>query len=70
LDLVNERQVRRETAVNLSREWGGVPYYETSSRREINVRLPRSLFPPSLSLSLSLVDEVVLIERLGKDGID
>ena len=56
MDLVNERQVRRETAVNLSREWGGVPYYETSSRREINVRLPRSLFP------LSLVDEPVLIE--------
>ncbi|GAA5846755.1 hypothetical protein JCM5353_008825 [Sporobolomyces roseus] len=37
LDLTNERQVSRETAVNLSREWGGVPYYETSSRREINI---------------------------------
>ncbi|GAA6059196.1 hypothetical protein JCM10212_005541 [Sporobolomyces blumeae] len=37
LDLVQERQVKREVAVELSKSWGGVPYYETSSRREINV---------------------------------
>ncbi|GAA5993893.1 hypothetical protein JCM5350_000112 [Sporobolomyces pararoseus] len=37
LDLINERQVKREVAVNLSQQWGGVPYYETSSRKEINV---------------------------------
>ncbi|GAA5926681.1 uncharacterized protein JCM15063_000342 [Sporobolomyces koalae] len=37
LDLVNERQVKREVAVELSKAWGGVPYYETSSRKEINV---------------------------------
>ncbi|GAA5872090.1 hypothetical protein JCM16303_000972 [Sporobolomyces ruberrimus] len=37
LDLVNERQVKREVAVALSQSWGGVPYYETSSRREINI---------------------------------
>ncbi|GAA5834126.1 hypothetical protein JCM3766R1_004466 [Sporobolomyces carnicolor] len=37
LDLINERQVKREVAVQLSQSWGGVPYYETSSRKEINV---------------------------------
>ncbi|GAA5932761.1 hypothetical protein JCM3775_002229 [Rhodotorula graminis] len=37
LDLQHERQVGREVAVNLSRSWGGVPYYETSARKEINV---------------------------------
>ncbi|GAA5874760.1 hypothetical protein JCM8547_005204 [Rhodosporidiobolus lusitaniae] len=37
LDLVQERQVPREVAINLSRSWGGVPFYETSARREINV---------------------------------
>ncbi|GAA6054679.1 hypothetical protein JCM3770_006383 [Rhodotorula araucariae] len=37
LDLVRERQVSRDVAVNLSRSWGGVPYYETSARKEINV---------------------------------
>ncbi|GAA6015747.1 hypothetical protein JCM11491_002464 [Sporobolomyces phaffii] len=37
LDLVHERQVQQEVAVNLSQSWGGVPYYETSSRREINI---------------------------------
>ncbi|BGP43627.1 Ras-related protein rsr1 [Rhodotorula kratochvilovae] len=37
LDLVHERQVPREVAVNLSRSWGGVPYYESSARKEINV---------------------------------
>ncbi|GAA5906278.1 hypothetical protein JCM6882_002691 [Rhodosporidiobolus microsporus] len=37
LDLVAERQVPREVAINLSRSWGGVPFYETSARKEINV---------------------------------
>ncbi|GAA6006699.1 uncharacterized protein JCM10292_003458 [Rhodotorula paludigena] len=37
LDLVHERQVARDAAVQLSRSWGGVPYYETSARKEINV---------------------------------
>ncbi|TNY17326.1 putative ras-related protein RSR1 [Rhodotorula diobovata] len=37
LDLTHERQVSREVAVHLSRSWGGVPYYETSARKEINV---------------------------------
>ncbi|GAA6008370.1 hypothetical protein JCM10207_000104 [Rhodosporidiobolus poonsookiae] len=37
LDLVAERQVPRDTAINLSRSWGGVPFYETSARKEINV---------------------------------
>ncbi|GAA6052920.1 Ras-related protein RSR1 [Rhodotorula toruloides] len=37
LDLLSERQVGREVAVNLSKSWGGVPYYETSARKEINV---------------------------------
>ncbi|POY75391.1 hypothetical protein BMF94_1548 [Rhodotorula taiwanensis] len=37
LDLVSERQVNREAAVAVSQSWGGVPYYETSARREINV---------------------------------
>ncbi|GAA5919243.1 hypothetical protein JCM1841_006515 [Sporobolomyces salmonicolor] len=37
LDLTQERQVPRNTAVELSRSWGGIPYYETSSRKEINV---------------------------------
>ncbi|GAA5901383.1 uncharacterized protein JCM6883_000195 [Sporobolomyces salmoneus] len=37
LDLINERQVKREVAVQLSQSWGGVPYYETSSRKEINI---------------------------------
>ncbi|ORY52191.1 putative ras-related protein RSR1 [Leucosporidium creatinivorum] len=36
-DLVSERQVPREVAVGLSRAWGGVPYYETSARKEINI---------------------------------
>ncbi|BGP20298.1 Ras-related protein rsr1 [Rhodosporidiobolus nylandii] len=37
LDLVSERQVPRDVAINLSRSWGGVPFYETSARKEINV---------------------------------
>ncbi|KAH8921219.1 hypothetical protein BT69DRAFT_350757 [Atractiella rhizophila] len=36
-DLVAERTVQREVGVALSRLWGGVPYYEASARREINV---------------------------------
>ena len=36
-DLYPERQVPREVAVGLSKAWGGVPYYETSARKEINV---------------------------------
>lgn len=75
LDLVHERQVARDAAVQLSRSWGGVrragsalplcesvvlggreltlasrdgaqvPYYETSARKEINVRVPLSSLP-------------------------
>ncbi|SCZ98324.1 BZ3500_MvSof-1268-A1-R1_Chr3-2g06296 [Microbotryum saponariae] len=37
-DLGAERQVPRDVAVGLSRAWGGVPYYETSARKEINIR--------------------------------
>lgn len=38
VDLLNERQVPRELPVALTtREWGGVPYYETSARKNINV---------------------------------
>ena len=42
LDLINERQVK------LSQSWGGVPYYETSSRKEINVRAIVSLSASAL----------------------
>lgn len=38
-DLVQERQVPREVAISISRAWGGVPYYETSARKEINIAL-------------------------------
>ncbi|KAM0749906.1 putative ras-related protein RSR1, partial [Meredithblackwellia eburnea MCA 4105] len=38
-DLVQERQVPREVAIGISRAWGGVPYYETSARKEININL-------------------------------
>ena len=48
LDLINERQVKREVAVQLSQSWGGVPYYETSSRKEINVRAIVSLSASAL----------------------
>ncbi|SCV74599.1 BQ2448_7628 [Microbotryum intermedium] len=37
-DLGAERQVPRDVAVGLSRAWGGVPYYETSARKEINIQ--------------------------------
>lgn len=38
VDLVNERQVPRQIPVALTTQtWGGVPYYETSARRDINV---------------------------------
>ncbi|GAA5985423.1 hypothetical protein JCM10908_006969 [Rhodotorula pacifica] len=37
LDLVNERLVTREAAVEVSKAWGGKPYYETSARKQINV---------------------------------
>ncbi|GAA5982772.1 hypothetical protein JCM11641_007783 [Rhodosporidiobolus odoratus] len=37
LDLTAERQVPRDVAIDLSRSWGGVPYYESSARKEINV---------------------------------
>ncbi|BGP58296.1 hypothetical protein JCM8202_000942 [Rhodotorula sphaerocarpa] len=37
LDLVQDRQVSRDEAVAVSKGWGGVPYYETSARKEINV---------------------------------
>lgn len=38
VDLVNERKVPREIPVALTTQtWGGVPYYETSARRDINV---------------------------------
>ncbi|KAI5479528.1 Ras-related protein Rap-1B [Pseudohyphozyma bogoriensis] len=36
-DLTTERQVPREAAITVSRAWGGVPYYETSARKEINI---------------------------------
>lgn len=36
-DLIAERQVPREAAIRLSQAWGGVPFYETSARKEINI---------------------------------
>lgn len=46
VDLADERQVPREVAIGLSRSWNGVPYYECSARKEINiteVRLDRTM---------------------------
>ncbi|KAM0789742.1 hypothetical protein ACM66B_006597 [Microbotryomycetes sp. NB124-2] len=37
-DLTSERQVPRDVAIRLSQQWGGVPYYETSARRQINIQ--------------------------------
>lgn len=38
VDLYNERTVPREIPVALTTQtWGGVPYYETSARKNINV---------------------------------
>ncbi|GAA6034764.1 hypothetical protein JCM8097_001158 [Rhodosporidiobolus ruineniae] len=58
LDLVQERQVPREVAINLSRAWGGVPFYETSARKEINVNeifedLTRQLIKADMSRGAS-----------------
>ncbi|KAI9362204.1 ras related protein 1b [Pilaira anomala] len=36
-DLENERTVSREKGMNLSQQWGGKPFYETSARFKINV---------------------------------
>ncbi|KAI5291493.1 Ras- protein rsr1 [Ascosphaera aggregata] len=36
-DLEEDRQVPRQTAFALSKEWGNAPYYETSARRRANV---------------------------------
>jgi len=36
-DLIQERQVPRDVGVALSGLWGGVPYYETSARKRVNV---------------------------------
>ncbi|CEP18824.1 hypothetical protein [Parasitella parasitica] len=36
-DLEDERMVSREQGMNLSKEWGDKPFYETSARYKINV---------------------------------
>ncbi|KAF2252034.1 ras-related protein RSR1 [Trematosphaeria pertusa] len=36
-DLEEDRSVPRARAFNVSQQWGGVPYYETSARRRANV---------------------------------
>ena len=38
-DLLSERQVSRDSAVNLSRAWRNTPYYETSAKKEINASI-------------------------------
>lgn len=36
-DLEGDRQVSKNRANHLSRKWGGVPLYESSARRRLNV---------------------------------
>jgi GTPase SAR1 family protein len=36
-DLEEERMVSREQGMELSQQWGGKPFYETSARFKINV---------------------------------
>jgi len=36
-DLEEDRKVSRTRAFQLSQSWGGIPYYETSARRDANV---------------------------------
>jgi Ras-related protein Rap-1A/Ras-related protein Rap-1B len=36
-DLENERAVTRNEGMELSQQWGGKPFYETSARFKINV---------------------------------
>jgi len=36
-DLEEDRKVSRSRAFALSQSWGGIPYYETSARRDANV---------------------------------
>jgi Ras-related protein Rap-1B len=36
-DLEDDRVVSRQTAYQLSQQWGNAPYYETSARRRANV---------------------------------
>lgn len=36
-DLEEERMVSREQSMELSQQWGGKPFYETSARFKINV---------------------------------
>lgn len=36
-DLEDERMVSREQGMELSNQWGGRPFYETSARYKINV---------------------------------
>ncbi|KAH9464781.1 hypothetical protein MJO28_001510 [Puccinia striiformis f. sp. tritici] len=52
---LEERVVQRTWAVALSQEWGGVPYYETSARKRINVD----------EVIADLVRQIIKADRLG-----
>ncbi|EGG07772.1 uncharacterized protein MELLADRAFT_35390, partial [Melampsora larici-populina 98AG31] len=52
---LEERTVQRSWAVGLSQEWGGVPYYETSARKRINVE----------EVIADLVRQIIKADRLG-----
>lgn len=55
---LEERTVQRSWAVGLSQEWGGVPYYETSARKRINVE----------EVIADLVRQIIKADRLGHLG--
>ncbi|KAH9819023.1 P-loop containing nucleoside triphosphate hydrolase protein [Melampsora americana] len=52
---LEDRTVERSWAVNLSRDWGGVPYYETSAKTGINVD----------EAVVDLVRQLIKADRLG-----
>ncbi|MBW0524627.1 hypothetical protein O181_064342 [Austropuccinia psidii MF-1] len=52
---LQDRAVQRSWAVGLSQEWGGVPYYETSARKRINVD----------EVIVDLIRQIIKADRLG-----
>ncbi|CAH7687258.1 P-loop containing nucleoside triphosphate hydrolase protein [Phakopsora pachyrhizi] len=52
---LEERTVQRSWAVGLSQDWGGVPYYETSARKRINVE----------EVIADLIRQIIKADRLG-----